>query len=296
MTQQTQQRDIERLLDGWFETGPSRASDRVLVVVADRVHRQTQRPRWLVEWRRSNVSTPIKVALLAAALALAAIGGALLIAGRSQSIPTPSTRPSAQPGFKCDDFSPCAGNLEAGTHSSSVFQPVVTYDVPIGWRNTFDGPDHYIIDTLDMPAPTIVVKSDVAIPEQNDTCGPARKEGVGNGVEDWVSFLTTHPGLVASDPRPVVIGGRSATQITVTRATSWTKTCGEPEPIVVLITQNSPVPTWTYWMGANAATLTLVDANGETVIILVESIFEEIHQGMLEAAMPVMQTLRFGGG
>lgn len=297
MTQHTQQRDIERLLDGWFETGPSRASDRVLVVVADRVHRQTQRPRWLVEWRRSNVSTPVKVALLAAALALAAFGGAVLIAGRQQSFPTPSIQPSAQPGFRCDDFSPCAGNLAAGTHSSSIFQPVATYDVPAGWRNLYDGPDHYIIETLDMPAPTIMVKSHVVIPEQNQGCGVTPKAGVGNRVEDWVSFLTTHPGLVASDPRSVAIGGRPAQQVTVTLAKTWTMSCGDPpHPDVVLIAENRPVPTWDYSMGGGAVTLTIVDADGETVILVVETVFEEIHQRMLDSAMPVLETFRFGGG
>ena len=95
----------------------------------------------------------------------------------------------------------------------------------------------------------------------------------------------------------MLIGGRPAEQVTITLAQTWTKTCGDPpQPDVVLIIENSPLPNWAFSVGSGASTLTIVDAGGEPVIIVVETVFEEIHQRMLEAAMPVMQTFRFGGG
>ena len=297
MTQQTQQRDIERLLDGWFEAGPSRASDRVLVVVADRIGRQPQRPAWLVGWQRPDVATPVKFALLAAALVAAAVGGALLVAGRPPSITVPNVRPSAQPGFPCDDSSPCAGNLAAGTHRSSVFQPIATYDVPTGWRNIYDGPSQYSIDSLDIPAPRIDVVTLVAIPEQGPNCSGSRRQGVGNRVQDWVSFFTTHPGLVASESRTVAVGGQRAVQVTVKVAPTWKEECGiPPEPGVVLLTNSGGDPSRYWWIGSSAVTFTMIDVGGETVMVVVESRFPEIHQRQMDFAMPVIETFRFGGG
>ena len=61
-------RDFDRLLDQWFADGPREVSDRVVVEVADRIERQSQRPAWRLPGR--NVHVNLKLQWLAAAAAL----------------------------------------------------------------------------------------------------------------------------------------------------------------------------------------------------------------------------------
>ena len=42
----TEHTDIDRLLETWFDDGPTAMPDRVVTVVADRIGRQRQRRTW----------------------------------------------------------------------------------------------------------------------------------------------------------------------------------------------------------------------------------------------------------
>jgi hypothetical protein len=299
----TPDRDIERILDRWLSGGPVQVSDRVMDVVADRIGRQRQRPAWRLQvWRFRTMPTPIRLIAVTAAL-LAVIGGTLLvgfggIGGRPQPTPTqvPTAPPSAQPGFTCAEAgNPCAGKLSAEDHTSSLFRPTLTYGVPDQWQNTLDKARAYTLETGMTPAPTLLVMSQTAIPEQNAECTPARKAGVGNGVQDWVTFLTTHPGLDTSTPQPIAVGGYSGTRISFSVAKTWTQTCPDAvAPAVFVITDNGAVPQRVSWVDDQLSTWTILDVAGETVIVAVLSNnFPEVHANILAAADEVMNTFRF---
>jgi hypothetical protein len=94
----TEHTDIDRLLESWFDDGPTAMPDRVVTVVADRIGRQGQRHTWLLD-RRPKVNLFLKLAV-AAALGAAVLGGAIFIAGRQTQTPTPTPipTPSSSPG------------------------------------------------------------------------------------------------------------------------------------------------------------------------------------------------------
>jgi len=53
----TQDRDVRLMLDGFFADGATRAPDRLMLVVTDRIEHQGQRPGWLVR-RDATPSRP----------------------------------------------------------------------------------------------------------------------------------------------------------------------------------------------------------------------------------------------
>lgn len=64
-------RDIERLLDRWFEDGSSVAPDRVIDIVTDRIERQPQRPAWRQRLAERRVDIDLRFAAAVAAVVVA---------------------------------------------------------------------------------------------------------------------------------------------------------------------------------------------------------------------------------
>ena len=44
-----------------------------------------------------------------------------------------------------NDHDACVGPLDAGTHSSVLFDPPLTFEVPAGWANHADSPGEYVL-------------------------------------------------------------------------------------------------------------------------------------------------------
>lgn len=99
----TEHTDIDRLLETWFADGPTTMPDRVVTVVADRIGHQGQRRTWFLD-RRPKVNVFLKV-VLAAALGIAVIGGAIFLAGSRNTTPTPAPLPSPAPSASGVDAS-----------------------------------------------------------------------------------------------------------------------------------------------------------------------------------------------
>jgi hypothetical protein len=294
----THDRDIERLLSIWLREGPDEVPDRVLDEVASRIGRQAQRPAWRLTWRDTPVTAYLKpIAALAAVLILAVGGVAILrqpsgtgaptTAPTSASpvptqlaSPTPSPKPTPSPmpapsataAAACSDPAfQCSGVLAAGAHASAIFQPALAFEVPSGWTNTLDRDRAF---TLRPPNGvfTFQVLSQVAIPEQDGTCSAVRKEAAGNDVTDWITFLTTHPGLEASAPEPVSVGGHDGMRVQFQVASGWRATCpGSLGPAVVLVTDTGNPPSRVLWVDDQVSSFMILDVAGTTVILRIES-------------------------
>jgi len=306
----TTDRDLERLLDAWFADGPREVADRVIDQVADRLEREPQRPAWrLRSWRTPMSPTFKLVAGTAALLVIAVFGYNLLLPGHVPvGGPAPTASPTASPSPTvaagatfppvCDDpaFS-CAGSLTEGEHSSVAFKPGFTFSIPAGWGNTLDRGRTY---TFHAPGNTLSlqVMSQVAIPEQTAGCPAQRKAGAGNTVSDWVTFLTGHPGLVASTPEPLTVGGYSGMRITFHVGTAWTMTCPQSiGPAAFLITDSGAVPARVYWIDDQFTTFTILDVAGETVIIHMDSAPSDAANAKDQQTVnPIVETFKFTPG
>jgi len=304
----TQRREIEPLLDHWFQDGPSNASDRVLDVVTDRIWRQSQRPAWRIDWRRPFMHPNIKVAASIAAVIVIALVGYNLLPGSSgiggfgpaptpvvTPAPTASPSPSPTPTpFPCEQATPCAGDLTAGHHRTSAFQPAVGYDVPVNWTNPRDKTNAYVLHAPSAPDHYIALYSHVAIPAQDTSCKVTRKTGVGNGVADWVNFLTKHPGLHATTPQSLTVGGYPAVRVTFTVAATWTQTCpNSVGPAVVDITNDATVPAYKEMVDDQTTSLTIVGVPGQTVLIEVQTGGSADQDAVWNMVKPVIDTMTF---
>jgi hypothetical protein len=205
-------RDFDRLLDQWFADGPSEVADRVLVEVADRIERQSQRPAWRLPGRDFQMNLKLRWIAAAAVLVVAIFAGTKVLAptpnsGTGGVSPTASSSPSPSP-------SPAATSAAATSTApqGSNFIHAVNFDVPLSltygpdWRVA--GIDKGQVDLLrgdtdlgihstalvTLPGATL---TDPWIPV------PA----------DFVGWINQRPEFVPSAPRTVTFAGRSGTLI-----------------------------------------------------------------------------------
>lgn len=275
--------DVELVLREYLAGDGDAAPDYVLDVVAERIGRQDQRRTWRLRGR-PFVNYAKLAAAVAAVLVIGFVGWRLLpadpsIGGQPTPAPTATAQaatpaPTATPAaFACDDPAyPCAGPLTPGEHESTLFRPLLTFTVPNGWVNSMDRDRAYTLHNNFAPAHFFQIYSQVAIPEQNAGCTAARKAGVGSTVADWTEFLTSHPGLVATTPVDVTVGGHDGVRIDVHVGPDWTATCPNSiGPAVFLITDSGTVPDRVKWIDDQYTSFRILDVAGETVILYIES-------------------------
>ncbi len=135
----TEHTDIDRLLETWFDDGPTMLPDRVVTVVADRIARQGQRRAWRSD-RRPIVNLFLKVAV-AAAIGIALLGGAVFLAGNRNNGPAPA--PEASPSASAAPASPAAvrparrpASRTPSGPAGSPTTPAATSSAPAAARST----------------------------------------------------------------------------------------------------------------------------------------------------------------
>jgi len=227
------------------------------------------------------MTTTFKLASAVAAIAIVAIVGWRFLPGSPDSNgvgghgASPSARPAASrsPGpsptpIACEDDLPgCAGTLAAGPHRSNQLVPAISYETPFGWKNVIDVPAIYKLDPPGPSSPYILIWTDASIPDQTNRCSTDPDPNLGRKSADWIAFLTTHPGLVASEPVDIDFGGDTGQQVELSMAADWTATCpNHSGPYVMLLTQ--PTDGGEYGLPWDQRLLmTVVDVGDRTVVI-----------------------------
>lgn len=254
---------------------------------------------------RLQQRSPARAFVAIAAVVVVAVVGYNLLPTTSSGIGGPSPTPAmtASPpaptpsaAYACRDFTvTCAGPLTPGTHTSGAFHPALTYAVPAGWTNSFDGSMSYVLEPPDGSF-TLQLLSYVAIPEQTTECDAwAQRAGAENSLDDWAGFLTTHPGLDASTPSERTIGGRDARTVTVRVSPTWTQTCPFSSGPAVLLVMDADTPRIrSQFIDDESVTLTVVDAPSEFAIIeVVSNGSASDHEAAVSAAQPVIESMTF---
>ncbi len=126
----------------------------------------------------------------------------------------PSVLPSAS-SVPCPnpEGGKCLGRLAAGTYTTVVFQPRLTYQLSNGWANYEDTPGNFLLvppsgDLAGVNAGTsdyIGVYTSVA-PEALD-CHSGPAQGSGSTPAAMASWLAKQPTLVTTTPKPAMVGG-----------------------------------------------------------------------------------------
>ena len=198
----------------------------------------------------------------------------------------------------------------------------LTYTVPEGWAHAGDSPQggyelmpeaafkQKIGDPGSWPDAIRLWSRPTAL-STDSMCSPKADPAVGRSVDALVAWIGSHPGLVVRDQQPVTIGGYSGQMLDLDVAPTWTATCPDWEadagPFVPLFTEGG----WlkadgtggdnAYWWGpggfpgltSDPERLILLDLDGDTLAITIDSNVPDGQEALVETAMPIVETFEF---
>jgi hypothetical protein len=177
--------------------------------------------------------------------------------------------------------------------------PVFSHYVGEGWDNIVDSPNEYhILRSGPDGQPTemgIYMFRDVAI--QAATCEDKPEPDIGRTPADMTAYMRNHPGLIATEPEAVNIGGLNGVFIEVTLAPSWTQTChySEGEPNVPLFWGSDADSglEWSVGPGAKSRFYILSMPGGGNILIDIAAYPDSEFDALRESAIPVIESITF---
>ena len=237
--------------------------------------------------RRSDRPT---ASLLAAVLVL----GALVAACSGGAAPTPA--PSQAPDLQAcpPTGGTCVGPLVPGQHVSRSFAPQFAYEVPSGWRNDTDLPGNYYLRPVGFDSGGIYFFRDMQIASQDPSCQRVAATDIGTSAKELVDWMAAAPGLQASRPEAVDIGGLDGWRVEVALATDWSAACpfADGIPSHPLFLAEGGI----YWAIADTERLQMTIADlpeGGTVAVDVDAFFGADYQALRQAADPIVRSIEF---
>lgn len=220
---------------------------------------------------------------------------ALITAGCSGAA-TPGPQASATPDLgPCPaDAGTCVGPLSPGDHASRSFVPTFGYTVPSGWRNDADLPGYFYLRPVGFDQGGIYLFRDIAIASQDPACPMVAADDIGRTAKDIVDWIAAAPGLAASRPEAVEVGGLDGWTTEVSLASDWTTACpfADGIPSHPLFVTGDGI----YWAiaGSERLRLTIADlAAGGTVTVDVDAFFGADYPALATAAAPIVRSIEF---
>jgi len=217
--------DFDRTARLWLEDGPTVMSDRVLQAALDEVHVTRQRRAWWPARRVFDLKSTIRLAIGAAAVAVAALIGITFLpsgsgigsgpAATPTPAPTPTPTPIPLPLYPQALAVPVLGTYLAG----DPFTIPVTMTVPSGWVGKVGG---LYAAYLDKASDDGNGGAAIAFSlSQSIYADPCNDRGFldpqpGPTVDDLASALAGLPGLAVTTPTEVTVDGYRGKHLTLT--------------------------------------------------------------------------------
>jgi len=214
--------DFDRTARLWLEDGPTVMSDRVLQAALDEVHVTRQRRAWWPGRRVFDMNSTIRLAIGAAAVAVAAVIGINFLpsgsgigggpAATPTPAPTPTPTPIAFPVYPQTLVVPELGTYRAG----DPFPIPVTINVPAGWVGKVGGEYAAYLDKPSGSGAAVAFSL-----SQSIFADPCKDRGLldpqpGPTVDDLASALAGLPGFGVTTPTEVTVDGYRGKQLTLT--------------------------------------------------------------------------------
>lgn len=184
----------------------------------------------------------------------------------------------------------CLGAIPAGTYTTTTFRPSITYTVPDGWVNGEDAPGNFLLQLEGDPR-YLGIYRNIAVPVE---CEEEIDSSVDQSVEAISNWLTSHPGLVTTEPQAVSIGGLDGVYIDISLDPAWTVTCpySGGQPIVPFIIGGGPSSFHHVIVPGFQERLYLLKADGGNVAIEVGPEGDGLPE-YLELVEPIIDSLQF---
>lgn len=195
----------------------------------------------------------------------------------------------------------CLGPLRAGRHTTTAFQPRLTYTVPAGWRNEEDLPGNVLLvrdgdeENGLLGGNFVGVYQGVRAAAQN--CLEEPEPGVGSSALELTDWMRSLPGIVTSEPKAVVVGGLAGYSIDVRIDPVWTTTCpwsGDTPAVALVIGWRVSRVHHTSFPGLSTRFIVL-DWEASNVLVEITSVDDRISADAYRAeAEPITRSFSFG--
>jgi hypothetical protein len=253
-----------------------------------------------------------KLAAAAAAVLVVGFVGWRLLPGDGgmggQPTPMPTMSPAAVPTtalptaspepFTCEEGVGCAGFLASGDHQTRQFAPAFQYTVPADWMNPIDLETIVGLTPIDRPADLILVWSGAVPADHTGTCDLRARPGAGSTADQWMTYLTEHPGLDAVNLRSLTINGQNARSVDVRSFGGWTSPCVADQADfnvpILKVPEGAPGDGYGVRIGAEARVYA-IEVGSETVIVTVYAYqgWDVEIAGAAALAEPIVTSFRF---
>ena len=225
-------------------------------------------------------------------------------ATRAAALPGTWTR-SDCPLFP-DDF--CLGDLEPGTHRSTFFDPfaapdewqynrgVLTYTVPAGWANSWDIPDEYGIQPQDRLGDVgIYMWSEVALAAADAPCSVEPDPEIARTPDAFAAWLTSHPGLVVTEPVPVAFGGLDGLMVDASVADGAALPCvGDGRPYIPMLVHIRATGLQWGFPPTGSKRFYLLDlGDSRSLVISIEAEDKQTFAALLPEAAAIVESMQF---
>ncbi len=205
----------------------------------------------------------------------------------------------------------CLGALEAGHYSSFYLDPFVeegdpwrpnfgalTFDVPAGWMVTADYPTEYNIEPRAGGADTgIYLRSDVVASSSSDPCAEVQDPSSGEDAASLTDRLVSLPGITATEPTAVSIGGLSGFTVDVSRDPSWTQICPaiDDKPFRLLYVDRDEGKGFAWGLEENTHMRQyLLDlGDGRALLVDIEAPTLAAYEAILDDATEIVESMKF---
>jgi hypothetical protein len=241
---------------------------------------------------------------------MATVIATLLVAcsGEVDSPAAPSTEPVTSSAETVHTFAAadcpaldCDGPLVPGRYLADYFDPSIGFEVATpGWDWSYSGGTLALIaddyhDGLLYNSDGIYLLRDPRIASQD--CEETEEPGVGGTAEELAAWLRNAPGLVASDPTHVSVGGLEGLRLDLRIDPQREQTCPftDPVPAVPLVYRGAKVGGY-HWVLVPHQTMRwyILDTDDGVIVVDIEDApAGEPRDELLETGDAIVQTMVF---
>jgi hypothetical protein len=122
-------------------------------------------------------------------------------------------------------------------------------------------------------------------------CSARPDQSVGTSSEAITSWLSTHPDLDATAPRPVKLGAATGSYVDVQLAADWNQNC--PNGLGLVTARPDHPQGWSIQSGNKERLYVLDLASGGTVTIVITAYRASDFKTVIDQATPVVESFSF---
>jgi hypothetical protein len=263
-----------------FDTRAHRAVQGIHRAVEVMEMSSTKTPQRLTRFDqyRERKTRNQRIAAIAVGIAVpvALLIGAVRVLGSNGDPQVPATTPS-----ESVTPPPVSGRTR-------TFKAPFTYIVPADWAFSGDGDRYFSLETPGALSTNVIALSSVVAAATD--CSTRPMQGVGTSSDAMMSWLSTHPALDATAPRPVRLGAATGSYVDVQVAANWDQRC--PYGLTLVTGSPDDPQSWSINKTRKERLYVLDLPSGDTVTIVISAPAKDF-QSLIDEAAPVVESFEF---